>query len=153
MNIEYMLQCYEFLCNNESKKCLLFKIPFHMNCKWLGHQRTNKLEMANKKSNDDFCSKGYGGSKDNDFQFFDSGGFEFQNILKVQRLDNFVLLDNAYFPNLVKVFYSNLSISNDGELCFEVNNIKIRVRPRDWLIIPNLKYHSFKFDMLKISQC
>ncbi|RDX63079.1 hypothetical protein CR513_58526, partial [Mucuna pruriens] len=149
------LQCYEFLCNNDAKKHLLFGIPPHMNCKWVDHPRTNELEMANKKKQvqntpveeplhipkllncnryfnnddqmnrylDDFAARSTVEPKIMDFQFFDSSGFEFQNLLKAQGLDTFVQLYNTYFPDLVKVFYNNLSIS--GDLCSDVNNIKI----------------------------
>ncbi|RDX83190.1 hypothetical protein CR513_35911, partial [Mucuna pruriens] len=62
-----------------------------------------------------------------DFQFFDSNGFEFQNLFKVQGLHVFVQLDNAHFSYLVKVFYNNLTISSDAimiKLGVEVRTIK-----------------------------
>ncbi|KAK7388638.1 hypothetical protein VNO78_23460 [Psophocarpus tetragonolobus] len=76
-----------------------------------------------------------------DCLFFESSGFEFVNLLKYQGLDKFLSLDGTYFPDIVKVFYGNYQ-----RVCSEVKNIKMRVKPRDWLTISHLKYQGHKLD-------
>ncbi|KAJ1442752.1 Myb/SANT-like domain [Sesbania bispinosa] len=84
-----------------------------------------------------------------DLDFFHSNGFEFPNLIEYQGLKHFVSIECKYLVELVKVFYSNLTIANE-DLLSEVKNVKIRVRPSDWLAIVGLKYEGEKFDTTKI---
>ncbi|KAJ1375909.1 hypothetical protein SESBI_50497 [Sesbania bispinosa] len=84
-----------------------------------------------------------------DLDFFHSNGFEFPNLIEYQGLKHFVSIECKYLVELVKVFYSNLTIANE-DLLSEVKNVKIRVRPSDWLAIAGLKYEGEKFDTTKI---
>ncbi|RDX58275.1 hypothetical protein CR513_62420, partial [Mucuna pruriens] len=67
----------------------------------------------------------------------------------LERMVDAIISKNALIENLseqlrsvTKLFVNNnLSISNDGDLCSKINNIKIQVRPQNWLTIANLKYH------------
>ncbi|KAJ1438247.1 hypothetical protein SESBI_03146 [Sesbania bispinosa] len=80
---------------------------------------------------------------------FNSNGFQFQDLIEYQGLKHFVSIECIYLVKLVKVFYCNMTIANE-ELLSEVKNVKIRVRPSDWLTIAGLKYEGEKFDTTKI---
>ncbi|KAJ1381273.1 hypothetical protein SESBI_45304 [Sesbania bispinosa] len=84
-----------------------------------------------------------------DLDFFYSNGFEFPNLIEYQGLKHFVSIECKYLVELVKIFYSNLTIASE-DLLSEVKNVKIRVRPSDWLAIAGLKYEGEKFDTTKI---
>ncbi|KAJ1432727.1 hypothetical protein SESBI_06473 [Sesbania bispinosa] len=81
--------------------------------------------------------------------FFHSNGFEFQDLIEYQGLKHFVSIECKYLVELVKVFYCNMTIANE-DLLSEVKNVKIRVRPSDWLTIAGLKYEGEKFDTTNI---
>ncbi|BAT75180.1 hypothetical protein VIGAN_01300300, partial [Vigna angularis var. angularis] len=49
-----------------------------------------------------------------------------------------------YYPDLIKVFYSNLKISGNGYLLSEVNKRRIRLKPADWLNVAKMKYEGQK---------
>ena len=48
--------------------------------------------------------------------WFRKEGFQFQNHLLFQQLQTFVMLRHAYYDDLMKVFYSNLKMTADGNL-------------------------------------
>ncbi|KOM40693.1 hypothetical protein LR48_Vigan04g089100 [Vigna angularis] len=63
--------------------------------------------------------------------FFRNEGFEFQNWIKRQGLQKFVEMADPWYPDLVKVFYCNLKIS-DGTLCSRVKGIDIKLTKEVW---------------------
>ncbi|KAJ1413237.1 hypothetical protein SESBI_19783 [Sesbania bispinosa] len=79
-------------------------------------------------------------------EFFRTNGFQFQELLEYQGLKDFISIKCEYLIELVKVFYCNLAISN-GNLCFEVKRLKIRVKPADWLKIVGLKFQGEKLEV------
>lgn len=64
-------------------------------------------------------------------RFFRREGFSFQNWLNNQGLNTFVELTGEWYPDLVRVFYSNLKIS-DGTLCSRVKGIDIKLTEEVW---------------------
>ena len=69
-----------------------------------------------------------------------TSGFYFHHHLVYQGLVDFVSLDRPFYPDLIKVFYSNLRIFGNGYLLSEVNRRKIKLKPDDWFNICHLKY-------------
>ncbi|BAT99379.1 hypothetical protein VIGAN_10080400 [Vigna angularis var. angularis] len=78
------------------------------------------------------------------FDSFTGSELFFQQQLLFQGLSQFLTLEGPYYPDLIKVFYSNLKISANGYLLTEVNRRKIRFKPADWLNVANLKYDGQK---------
>jgi len=50
------------------------------------------------------------------------------------------MLKYPYFEDLIRDFYSNMRITNDGNLYYEVNKKRIVITPSDWMTLPHLKY-------------
>ncbi|BAT97980.1 hypothetical protein VIGAN_09157900 [Vigna angularis var. angularis] len=65
------------------------------------------------------------------FDSFTGSGLFFQQQLLFQGLSQFLTLEGPYYPDLIKVFYSNLKISANGYLLTKVNRRKIRFKPAD----------------------
>ncbi|KAG2371032.1 uncharacterized protein HKW66_Vig0212060 [Vigna angularis] len=88
----------------------------------------------------DFCTRTIVPPKIMNFDSFTDSGLFFQQHLLFQGLSQFLTLQGPYYPDLIKVFYSNLKISSNGYMLSEVNKRKIRFKPTDWLNVANLKY-------------
>jgi len=56
--------------------------------------------------------------------WFRKEAFQFQNHLIFQQLQTFVMLQHPYNDDLIKVFYSNLKMTANGNLQSEVSNKK-----------------------------
>ena len=87
-----------------------------------------------------------------DLDFFKSSSLHFHELLSHQGLDHFISMKLGYYTELIKVFYANLHIKENGELCSEVMKVKIRVRPRDWLTLCSLKYQGQKMHYPNIEE-
>ncbi|XP_052726056.1 uncharacterized protein LOC128194456 [Vigna angularis] len=92
----------------------------------------------------DFYTRSIVAPKIMNFESFTGSGLFFQQQLLFQGVVQFLTLQGSYYPDLIKVFYSNLKISGKGYLLSEVNKRKIRFKPADWLNVANLKYDSQK---------
>ncbi|KAL2324138.1 hypothetical protein Fmac_023196 [Flemingia macrophylla] len=82
-----------------------------------------------------------------DFQYFAKSSFYFQHHLQFQGLHHFLSIHTSYFQDLIKVFYSNLTLTEDGHLYTEVNKTKIHIKPTDWLTLAGLKYQGIKLNL------
>jgi len=80
------------------------------------------------------------------FGFFEEAGFEFQNHLECQRLKQFLMLRYSCFEVMIKVFYSNLRITDDDILCSEVNRKRIIIQPPDWLSLVKFNYQGLQLN-------
>ncbi|KAL2330278.1 hypothetical protein Fmac_017859 [Flemingia macrophylla] len=87
-----------------------------------------------------------------DFPYFASSGLYFHHHLEFQGLKHFVAISSSYFEDLIKVFYSNLRVSQAGYLYSEVNKTKIKMKPADWLIVAGLKYEGHKFSFTNMPE-
>jgi len=65
-------------------------------------------------------------------------------------LHTFVTLQHAYYDDLMKVFYSNLKMTVDGNLQSEVSNKKITISPSDWMPLAHLRYEGLEISYLNI---
>ncbi|XP_047161390.1 uncharacterized protein LOC124831443, partial [Vigna umbellata] len=63
--------------------------------------------------------------------FFQNEGFVFQSWPSKQGLKKFVEMEDPWYPKLVRVFYSNLKIS-DGTLCSRVKGVYIKLTHEVW---------------------
>jgi len=63
--------------------------------------------------------------------WFRKEGFQFQNHLLFQHMQTFVMFQDAYYNDLIKVFYSNLKMTTEGNLQSEVSNKKTTIAPSD----------------------
>nr|KYP63004.1 hypothetical protein KK1_017565 [Cajanus cajan] len=79
-----------------------------------------------------------------DFSYFATSGLYFHHHLEYQGLQHFVALKCDFFEDLIKVFYSNLRVSEAGFLYSDVNKTKIKIKPSDWLSLVGLKYQGHK---------
>ena len=62
-----------------------------------------------------------------------------RNVLKEQQLKRFLEMSGNIYPDLVKVFYTNLHI--DGEnLCSHVKSVDMEITPDVWTAVIGLKY-------------
>ncbi|KAG2375598.1 uncharacterized protein HKW66_Vig0162480 [Vigna angularis] len=64
-----------------------------------------------------------------DVDFFGDGTFEFFDILTKAGLIDFVAYRRHYYPELVRVFYSNMRVSDSGVIRTEVKKVKITIKP------------------------
>ncbi|KAL2341132.1 hypothetical protein Fmac_009072 [Flemingia macrophylla] len=87
-----------------------------------------------------------------DFPYFASSGLYFHHHLEFQGSKHFVAMSSSYFEDLIKVFYSNLRVSEAGYLYSEVNKTKIKMKPADWLIVPGLKYEGHKLSFTNMPE-
>ncbi|KOM25323.1 hypothetical protein LR48_Vigan97s001300 [Vigna angularis] len=71
-------------------------------------------------------------------EYFQGKNFQFYDILHEAGLTEFVCLRRHYHPQLVRVFYSNMSISDTGVIRSEVRGVKIRVSPNLFQQLTNL---------------
>jgi len=78
------------------------------------------------------------------FPWFRKEGVQFQNHLIFQQLQTFVTLQHAYCDDLIKVFYSNLKMTADGNLQSEVSNKKIIIAPSNWMPLAHLHYEGLE---------
>ncbi|WVY92080.1 hypothetical protein V8G54_037594 [Vigna mungo] len=78
------------------------------------------------------------------FKSFVGSGLFFQHHLIFQGVVEFLTLQAPFYPDLIKVFYSNLKISGNGYLISEVHKRRIKLKPADWLKIVNMKYEGQK---------
>jgi len=74
------------------------------------------------------------------FQFFATFGFQSQEYLNFQGLQNFLSIKLPYYEDMVRVFYSNLHLTTQGYLAIQIGTHKIIIRHRDWMNMANLKY-------------
>nr|KYP65968.1 hypothetical protein KK1_012246 [Cajanus cajan] len=79
-----------------------------------------------------------------DFSYFATSGLYFHHHIEYQGLQHFVALKCDFFEDLIKVFYSNLRVSEAGFLYSDVNKTKIKIKPSDWLTLAGLKYQGHK---------
>ncbi|BAU02153.1 hypothetical protein VIGAN_11159500 [Vigna angularis var. angularis] len=84
------------------------------------------------------------------FESFTGSGLYFQQHLLFQGVVELLTLQGPYYPDLIKVFYSNLKISGNGYLISEVKKKRIRLKPTDWLNVANLKYQGKKLSYSNI---
>ena len=84
--------------------------------------------------------------------WFRKEGFQFQNHLVFQQLLTFVTLQHAYYDDLIKVFYSNLKMTTDGNLQSEVSDKKIIISPSDWMPLAHLQYEGLEVSYLNIPE-
>ncbi|KAL2343350.1 hypothetical protein Fmac_004635 [Flemingia macrophylla] len=87
-----------------------------------------------------------------DFPYFASSGLYFHHHLEFQGLKHFVAISSSSFEDLIKVFYSNLRVSQAGYLYSEVNKTKIKMKPADWLTVAGLKYEDHKLSFTNIPE-
>ncbi|KAL2334548.1 hypothetical protein Fmac_015761 [Flemingia macrophylla] len=87
-----------------------------------------------------------------DFTYFASSGLYFHHHLEFQGLKHFVAMSSSYFEDLIKVFYSNLRVSEAGYLYSEVNKTKIKMKPADWLIVAGFKYEGHKLSFTNMPE-
>ena len=80
------------------------------------------------------------------FGFFEEAGLKFQNHLERQRLKQFLMLRYSCFDIMIKFFYANLRITNDGILCSKVNCKRIIIQPPDWFLLVKLNYQRFQLN-------
>ncbi|KOM48322.1 hypothetical protein LR48_Vigan07g202600 [Vigna angularis] len=90
--------------------------------------------------------------------FFRNEGFEF-HWLKQQGLKKFVEMEDPWYPELVKVFYCNLKIS-DGTLCSRVKGVDIKLTEEkeniqvDWPVaISNNMLKVTRLESAKLPYC
>ncbi|XP_022640745.1 uncharacterized protein LOC106772423 isoform X1 [Vigna radiata var. radiata] len=62
-------------------------------------------------------------------EFMEPGKFEFFDVLTKAGLNEFVACRTHYYPELVRVFYSNMRISDSGVIRTEVKKVKITIKP------------------------
>ncbi|KOM37884.1 hypothetical protein LR48_Vigan03g126600 [Vigna angularis] len=67
-------------------------------------------------------------------------------MLKNMGLDDFVSDVARYYPNLVRVFYSNLKFSDNETMKTEVNNVKMIIKPSIFASIANLPSVGLNFE-------
>ncbi|KOM47320.1 hypothetical protein LR48_Vigan07g102400 [Vigna angularis] len=79
-------------------------------------------------------------------QYFEDHSFEFFGMLKNLGLNDFVCDVARYYPNLVRVFYSNLKFSDNGTMKIEVNNVKMIIKPNIFASIANLPFVGLNFE-------
>lgn len=83
---------------------------------------------------------------------FPPTSFNFNPLQRYLGITNFIETSGFVYPNLVKDFYANLSISRDGTLSSKVKNTNIILSLADfgvWLGIPSAGvriYHNFSCD-------
>jgi len=87
-----------------------------------------------------------------DYDSFTTSGLYFHHHLVFQGLVDFVAMDRPFYPDLIKVFYSNLRISANGYLQSEVNKKRIKLKPDDWYNIAHLKYEDRKISFTDIPE-
>nr|KYP76135.1 hypothetical protein KK1_020360 [Cajanus cajan] len=73
-----------------------------------------------------------------DFIYFATSGLYFLHHIEYQGLQHFVALKCDFFEDLIKVFYSNLRVSEAGFLYSDVNKTKIKIKPSDWLTLAEI---------------
>ncbi|WVY95709.1 hypothetical protein V8G54_027860 [Vigna mungo] len=62
-------------------------------------------------------------------EFMEPGKFEFVDILTKAGLKDFVTYKCHYYPELVRVFYNNMRISDSGVIRSEVKKVKMTIKP------------------------
>lgn len=70
--------------------------------------------------------------------FFRNEGFTFQSWLNRQGLKKFVEMADPWYPEIVKVLYCNMRIS-DGTLCSRVKGVDIKLTNEVWTEIDDFK--------------
>jgi len=65
--------------------------------------------------------------------------FEVTNVLKEKMLKRFLKMSGNIYPDLVRVFYTNLQIVCDI-LCTHVKGIDMEITPKVWSTVAGLKY-------------
>ncbi|KAG2400087.1 uncharacterized protein HKW66_Vig0100590 [Vigna angularis] len=103
---------------------------------------THRQQMENYAS--DFYTRNIVAPKIMNFESFAGSGLFFQHNLIHQGVVEFLTLQAPFYPDLIKVFYSNLNISGNGYLISEVHKRRIKFKPADWLNIVNMKYEGQK---------
>ncbi|KOM56540.1 hypothetical protein LR48_Vigan10g243200 [Vigna angularis] len=79
-------------------------------------------------------------------EYFESRNFEFFGMLKNLGLDEFCCDVAPYNSDLVRVFYSNLKICENGTMKTEVNNVQIIIKLSIFASIANLPSVGLKFE-------
>ncbi|WVZ06608.1 hypothetical protein V8G54_019954 [Vigna mungo] len=106
------------------------------------HFFTHTEQMENYAA--DFYARNIVMPKIMNFESFTGSGLYFQHHLIFQGVVEFLTLQAPFYPDLIKVFYSNLKISGNGYLITEVHKRRIKLKPADWLNIVNMKYEGQK---------
>jgi len=94
-----------------------------------------------------FYNKLIGAFKVMNFPFFQVTLFEFNHNLECQGLKQFVMLRYGCFEDMMKVFYANLHITDDGTLCSKANRKRIIVGPSYWVALAKLRYQRMKVNV------
>jgi len=71
--------------------------------------------------------------------------FEMRCVLKHQMLKRFLEMSGNIYPDLVRVFYTNLQVVGDN-LCTDVKEIDMEISPKVWFAIAGLKYSRLKIN-------
>ena len=67
-----------------------------------------------------------------DLEWFFQLGFNFTNLLEAQRLSKLVHMKRAFYPELVKVFYTCVHADLEANLFSTVNGVKIVIDVVVW---------------------
>ena len=71
-------------------------------------------------------------------EWFRKAGFKFAADFVTQGLETFVSLSGMYYPELVKVFYTCLRVTDDGEIRSRVNGVEMIIDNAVWLAVTGL---------------
>ena len=71
-------------------------------------------------------------------EWFRKAGFKFAADFITQGLETFVSLSGMYYPELVKVFYTCLRVTDDGEIRSRVNGVEMIIDNAVWLAVTGL---------------
>lgn len=80
-----------------------------------------------------------------DFQYFDSNGFVFQNILRAYGMSSFLGTVSDFYPRLIRIFYSNFKLLDDG-FESEVRGKKIVFTFQEFATFTGLDYYGHHID-------
>jgi len=75
--------------------------------------------------------------------------FEVRDLLKEQQLKRFLEMSENIYPDLVRVFYTNLQIVGDN-LCSHVKGVDLEITHEVWTAISGLKYAGLRINKWKI---
>jgi len=70
--------------------------------------------------------------------------------LKQQQLKRFLKILGNTYPDLVKVFYTNLHIDREN-LCLHVKGVDMEITPDVWIAVTGLKYVGLRINKGNIS--
>ena len=71
-------------------------------------------------------------------EWYTKAGFKFASEFTSQGLRKIVSLRGQYYPEFVRVFYTCLKVSDDGELSSRVNGVEMVIDDSVWLAVTGL---------------